>query len=314
MIDISKFHVITMVSNPVRYESRYRLYHQFRTKLERTGIKLWTAEIAFGERPFEVTQSGDVHDLQLRTLTELWHKERALVLLVNRLTEDHPDWKYLAWIDADVEFPNWEGPKAWYYETVHALQHFEVVQMFQTAVDLGPQGQAIHTHTGFAYSYRQGLPFKSGYSNWHPGFAWAITREAYDAAPIIDFGVLGSGDRHMACGWVGKIEESVNRMVSTPYVEKLRAWQEQAERYVRRDIGYVPGNILHYWHGPKKARGYQDRWKILVDTKFDPDRDLKTDAYGLYQFADHGDLRSIQIRDKFRNYFWARREDSNELE
>lgn len=312
-IDISDFHVITMISNPVRYTSRYRLYHDFRRRLEYAGIPLWTAEIAFGTRDFCVTQPNDIHDLQMRTIHELWHKERALNLLINKLTETNPNWKYVAWVDADVEFPKWEGEKAWYNETVQMLQHYQVVQMFQNAIDLGPDGEAIHTHTGFAYSYRKGLPYKEGYSNWHPGFAWAMTREAYDAAPIIDYGALGSGDRHMACGLIGKIQNSINGGCSEAYKEKLNIWQEQAERGIRRDVGYVPGTLLHHWHGPKIARGYQDRWKILVDTQFDPNRDLKVDAYGLYQLADHGDVRSIQIRDKFRDYFFARREDSSEI-
>lgn len=313
-IDISKFHVITMISNPVRFASRYRTYEQFRTKLERTGLKLWTCELAYGDRDFVVTQPRDMYDLQLRTNAELWHKERALNLLINRLTAKCPDWQYVAWIDSDIEFPQWEGEKAWYYETVHMLQHFDVIQMFQTAIDLGPTGEAIHTHTGFAYSYFANLPYKPGYANWHPGYCWAIRRRAYEHAPIIDWGVLGSGDRHMACGWIGKIGQSLNRHCAPAYYNKLIAWEKQAERYVRRNIGYLPGNILHYWHGPKKARGYQDRWKILVETQFDPDHDLKTDAYGLYTFADHGDLRSIKIRDLFRKYFWSRREDSDSLE
>lgn len=313
-MDLSKFHVLTMISNPVRYASRYRLYDQFRRQMERTGIKLWTCELAFGERKFAVTQPRDNHDQQLRTNAELWHKERALQLLIWHLTETHPDWKYVAWLDADIEFPNWDGNRAWYNQTVHALQHFKVVQMFQNAIDLGPDGQAIHTHTGFAYAYRNSLPFKPGYHNWHPGFAWAARREAIEATGLIDFGILGSGDRHMAMGWVGRIEESVSKQCSQAYVNKLLNWQEQAERLVRRDIGYVNGTILHHWHGKKRDRRYQDRWKILADTKFDPDRDLKTDAYGLWQLADHGDIRSIELRDKLRDYFKMRNEDSIDME
>ena len=312
-IDMSKFHVVTMISNPVRYDSRYRLYIDFKHRLKRAGIKLWTAEIAFGTRPFAITQAHDNADLQLRTEHELWHKERALNLLINRLTETHPDWEYVAWIDADLEFPRWEGPKAWHLETVHMLQHYHVVQLFQNAIDLGPCGEALHTHNGFAYSYKEGLPFKQGYANWHPGFAWAMTRHAYDSAPIIDYGALGSGDRHMACGLIGQIQKSINGGCTPEYKQKLALWQEQADRGIRRDIGYVPGTVLHHFHGPKVARGYQDRWKILVDTKFNPDRDLKADAYGLWQLADHGDLRSIEMRDKFRAYFFSRREDSMEI-
>lgn len=319
-IDLSKFHVVTMISNHAygrlghEYKSRYRLYEAFRARLERAGIKLWTIELAFGARPHVVTQPDDIHDLQFRTGTELWHKERALKLMKEHLTECHPDWQALAWIDADVEFPNWDGEHAWYRETCKALHHFNVVQLFQTAIDLGPDGQALHTHTGFGFAYRKQLPFKSGYQNWHPGFAWAARRETLEATDFIDFGILGSGDRHMACGWVGKILDSVSSEVSPQYIRRLTEWQDQAERYVRRNLGFVPGTILHHWHGRKKDRRYQDRWKILVDTQFDPERDIKTDCYGLYQWADHGDVRSIELRDKVRDYFTMRNEDSIDLE
>lgn len=313
-MDYSKLHVITMVSNPRRYHSRYDLYHKFRKKLEIAGIRLWTVEVAFGERPFELTQSDDIYDLQLRTSSELWIKERALQLLVRKMSVVAPDWRYVAWLDADIEFPNWDGPHAWWKETVQMLQHHQIVQLFSTALDLGPKGQTLHTHYGFGYSYRTGRAFKSGYLNWHPGFAWAMRREAYDSlGGFVDWGILGSGDRHMACAWVNKVEESVNHKCSGPYWRKLFDYEENAERCIRRDIGFVEGTLLHHWHGKKVDRGYQDRWKILTKYQVSPDVDFKPDAQGLWQFNDRGDVRSIEIRDAIRNYMISRNEDSIDL-
>lgn len=323
------FHVITMISNSARYASRYRLYQQFKEFIEAAGVKLWTVEIAFGEREFEITDPNEFHHLQLRTENELWLKERALNLIVNRLTEQYPNWKYLAWIDSDVMWMGQAvhgglshvsgepttGAAQWFKETWHQLQHYHVVQMFQNAVDLGPRGEAIGMHTGFAYSYRNGLTWKPGYVTWHPGFAWACTRYAYESTGgFFDVGILGSGDRNMACSLIGKAEESVNMEIQEPYLRELLDWQALAERYIRRDIGYVPGMLVHHFHGKKRDRRYQDRWKILTECKFDPDRDIRPDAYGLYQLVDHGDLRSIQLRDRVRDYFHMRNEDSVDLE
>lgn len=307
---VKGFHVITMISNTVRYESRWKLYKRFAEHMEKTGARLWTCEVAFGDRPFEITDANNPQHLQLRTINELWHKERALNLMVNRVTEQFPDWKYVAWVDADIEFQS----DQWIAESVHQLQHYEVVQLFQNAVDLGPTGEALAIHYGFAYSYRTGREFKQGYSNWHPGFAWAITREAYDKLPFLDIGILGSGDRHMAGAWIHKVEETVSKEMSGPYLRELQDYQRQAERYIRRDIGYVPGMIQHFWHGKKRDRRYQDRWKILTETQFDPDKDIRPDSYGLYQLVDHGDIRSIELRDRIRDYFRMRNEDSIDLE
>ncbi len=312
--DLSKTHFLTMVSNPRRFSSRYRLYEQFKRHMIECELNFWTAEVAFGHRPFHVTTKCDPRNLQLRTHNELWIKERALTLLIAKLTVEHPDWEYVCWLDADIEFPNWRGDKAWYKETWHALQHHRVVQCFQHAIDLGPEGEHLHTHTGFAYSYAKDIPFKTGYTNGHPGYCWAARRETIEKTPLIDFAILGSGDRHMACGWIGQIDHSLNRRMSGPYWRKLHNWQEEAERWIRRDMGYVPGIILHHWHGRKKDRQYADRWKILVNDCFDPDRDIAADAYGLWRLVDHGDMRSIQLRDDIRKYFLARREDSIDLE
>lgn len=315
-MDFSQFHVITMVSNPIRFSSRYRLYNEFREKIERAGLTLWTVEVAYGDRPFVLTQADDIHDLQLRTKDELWLKERALNLLVRRLSIVRPDWKYVAWLDADIEFPNWNGEKAWWKETVQQLQHYKVVQLFQQAIDQGPQGQFIKKHDGFAYRYLQGHSFANDYyANGHPGFAWAIRREAYEATGgFIDWGILGSGDRHMCTAWVNQAEHSLNHKCSPAYWRKLLDWQALAERNVRRSMGFVPGMILHHWHGKKVDRQYGSRWQILVDTQYDPDKDIIADAQGLWKLVDHGDVRSIVLRDKLMKYHRARNEDSIDLE
>ena len=62
--------------------------------------------------------------------------------------------------------------------------------------------------------------------------------------------------------------------MSDPYSQYWKRWQQRALRSVRLDIGYVPGLLLHYWHGAKRDRKYVDRWQILTRNKFDPSEDL----------------------------------------
>ncbi len=310
-IDTSGLHVITMISNPMRFQSRYQLYESFARHMAECGVNFWTCEVSYGDRPFAVTSASNPRHLQLRTSVELWHKENAL----NLLTERVPGWKYLAWVDADIEFTTWRGPNAWWHETVQQLQHHKVVQLFQNAIDLGPHGEVIQHHNGFAWSYRMGKPSGPHYTHWHPGFAWAIRREAFDGmGGLLDWAPLGAGDNHMAHAWIGRGKEGVNPLVHKSYLDRIMLFQEQTERYVRRDIGFVKGTVLHHWHGKKKDRKYWDRWKILTELKFDPYRDLKRDAQGLYLLCDHGDQRSIELRDRIREYFRSRNEDSIDTE
>lgn len=297
-----KLYVVTCVSNPVRYKSRYDLYRKFAKHMEDSGAILYTAEMAFGDRPHVLTERNNIQHIQTRSFFELWSKEVLLNLAIQQLPDD---WEYVAWIDADVQFTRPD----WVQETVEQLQHYHFVQMFSHAQDLGPQMEPLKTHTGFVYDYYHNPDSvkKGGYATFsHPGYAWAARREALDAVGgLIDHGILGSGDRHMACGMIGKIEHSYNGGVHPNYKEICLEWQRRCETYVKRDIGYVAGTLNHYWHGAKQNRGYNDRWKILVDHQFDPYRDIYKDTQGLWQLDDG----KLELRDAIRKYFRSRAED-----
>jgi hypothetical protein len=157
---------------------------------------------------------------------------------------------------------------------------------------------------------------RAGYGAYaHPGYAWAINRSAYDKiGGLYAESILGSGDNLMAYSFIGRWEDSIDSNVTEGYKRSVQIYQDRCERHIRRDIGYLPGSIIHEWHGKKKTRYYDSRWKILVRNKFDPYMDLKRDYQGLYQLEDHGDGRSIALRDDIRSYFRARLEDSVDLD
>lgn len=299
----STLHIVTAISNPCRYASRYHLYNHFAKMVKDAGGNLITVELAFGNRPWVVTSSDNENHVQLRSSHELWHKENMLNVGIQRLPQD---WEYVAWVDADVHFARPD----WIVETLNQLQHHKVVQMFATAQDLGPYYEPLGQHYGFAYSYLNNLKGNKDYSNWHPGFAWAARREAIDAVGgLIDHAILGAGDRHMAHALVGKAHMTLNSKLSNNYKQEVLLWQEYAERYINRNIGYVPGLLLHHWHGKKRDRRYAERWSILVKNQYDPMLDLKRDWQNLWQLTD----RNIKLRDDLRNYFRSRNEDSIDL-
>jgi hypothetical protein len=312
---LSQFHVVTMVSNSARYLSRYRIYRQWMEMMKATGVNVITVEVAFGDRPFEVTERDNPNHVQLRTIDELWIKENAINIGINYACQVWPDAKYFAWIDADV-FPM-RTPRDWLLETLQQLQHYHVVQMFEHAVDLDPQYNIMSKpHQGFLAAYiKSGFKLPSGHGNWkyygagHPGFCFAATRQGLDyLGGLIDFAILGAGDRHMAMGLIGQIEASIPGGLHPQYKDELMQWQSRASKHIRRDIGYVSGGIYHYFHGKKVNRQYADRWKILVDCQFNPNTDIKRDTQGLWQIEDNDD-RQIMLRDKVRRYFTARNED-----
>ena len=129
-------YIVTAVFNPFGFASRTRLYRQFAHHMEESGAKLFTIEIAFGDKPFVVTHAADPMNMQLRTNQVLWHKERALNLAMRRLLQIVPDARFLGWYDADIGFAN----PNWVDETKHALTHLKVVQPFATAINLDASG------------------------------------------------------------------------------------------------------------------------------------------------------------------------------
>lgn len=326
-----KLFVITCVSNPVRYRSRYRLFRSFEKHVADSGAVLYTIECAFGERPFEITRSDNPYHIQIRTKDELWNKENMMNLAIARLPLEA---KYIATIDADFQFARSD----WAQETIQQLQHFHVVQMFSTVGYLNDANEMIRHRMGYLKTYQN---FTAGIKNafaeanvppittddgymplgkvkpWSdvgaPGAAWAYRREALNAlGGLIDFGILGSGDYFMAAGLIGLMDKVIPRNYSPGFRKALLAWQDKAERHVRRNVGIVPGTVLHYWHGRLSERGYGTRERILTRHKFDPYVDLKRDTHGLWQLDDSHTDRYCKMRDEIRSYFRSRNEDGVE--
>ena len=303
-------YVVTSVFNPIRYRSRWRLYQDFVHHVEHSGAILYTVEIAFGKREFSVTEAGNPRHLQLRTNHELWLKENALNLLIQRLPID---WEYVAWVDADVHFhrPDWAN------ETVHQLQHHPVVQLWSEAVDLSPLHEINNIFKSFAWCFHHEQivkqPPPDDYCEhvtpklhyWHPGYAWGIRRKAYDAlGGLVDWSILGGGDFFMARSIIDK-HYRIPKSLGPSGKAWLERWRKRAHECLKHDLGYVHGLLMHNWHGPKAARKYKDRGQILTAGKFNPETDLVRDAQGLWQLCGNETLR-----DGVRDYFRERNEDA----
>ncbi len=307
-MDVSKLHVITVISNPIRYCARYALFKKFEQHMIRSGVDLYLVECAFGDRPFVVSDPDNPRHLRVRSTHELWHKENMINLGIQNIIKLSPDAEYIAWIDADVEFVR----KDWAMETIQQLQHHQVIQLWQEAIDLGPSGQFMQKHDSFCYAFIRDRIRGPNYGKfWHTGYAWAARRETLDkVGGLFDMAILGSSDHNMAKAMIGIAETSVHGKMHPNFLKHLRYWQHRALKHIRKDLGFVAGIILHGWHGSKVNRGYVDRWKILVNNQYDPETDIVKDTQGLWQLTDDDSERSILLRDQIRAYFRQRNEDS----
>lgn len=326
--DLARFAVITIISNPMMYRRRYELYRKFARMCAAAGVRLITVEQAFGARPFMVTEENNLNHVQVRTVEVLWHKENMVNIGVSHMRQIYPHITKVAWVDADCA-PATMTPQDWFLDTIHALDHYEFVQMWEHLIDLGPAGQPIskplpsfmacYAAAGFTIpkgrNVRHTLAGHSGMISFgRPGLAWAANIDALDkVGGLIDFCILGSGDWHMAHGLVGGMLQwngEFSRL--SAYSRKLLHWQERAERHIKRDVGFVRATLFHEFHGKKVDRRYGDRGHILIRNCYNPNADIKYDSQGLLQLETYS-ARQIRLRDQIRGYFSARNEDSIDL-
>ena len=296
-----KLNVITVISNPCHYSTRYRLLNDFvnRMKLEE-NVNLFIVELAYKDQNFEVTQNNNNNHLQLRTETPLWHKENLINLAVKNLLPK--DYKAFAWIDADIEFES----NTWVSETLKLLNGYkDVVQLFSHAVDMDKDESTMNIFTSFGYNYYKNKKFKNkGFDFWHPGFAWAMTRKAYEKiGKLYEFGILGAGDNIMAYSFINKCECFINSKYNRDYTDSMLEFQKNAQKL---RLGYVPGVIRHFFHGKKKNRYYGERTKILVKYNYSPYKDIDYDKNGII-IPNHN--FSQDFKNDIMDYFKERKED-----
>ena len=91
------------------------------------------------------------------------------------------------------------------------------------------------------------------------------------------------------------------------YTEEYRASIFEYEKKTRLlRTGYVPGVIRHYYHGSKKNRNYGNRWKLLVDNEFSPNKHLSKNKDGILIPTSYFPK---QLLTDIINYFKDRNED-----
>lgn len=306
------------------------------------NIQLHMVELAYGDRPFEVTNK-DLYplDVQIRTPhrlsmggAELFHKENLSNIGVASFP---PGWKYGGVCDADFHFSRHDLG----LETIHQLQHYDWVQMFSGYTNVSGETepgyghrQIGHMSNGFAYGYvRNGCTLPAGYNGgWSeppnsgvqsgvsmkwigsPGGAWAFRRESFDAVGgMLDRCILGTADWYMAFGLAGhvldaEVEKRLGKKVTkyTPaYLAYIRAWQKQAAIAIKGNIGYVDCYAIHHFHGPIKKRGYSTRDDVLINNEYSPITDVSYDWQRLLQLT----TEKPRLRDAIRAYFLSRSED-----
>ncbi|MFO0849445.1 MAG: hypothetical protein U0871_12945 [Gemmataceae bacterium] len=290
--------------NPAGYRTKRANYDRFRAALP-AGLPTVVVECGFADAPFDLPAGNGVFHVRGRDV--MWQKERLLNLALARLPAGCPK---VAWLDADLLFDNTD----WAAETSAALDRWPVVQPFDRAVRLARGSLAEEpgatSYPGFAAVYgRHPQHLLSGdfARHGHTGFAWAARREVL-ADGLYDACIAGSGDHMMAHAFCGDWDSTcVDRIIGAAGRHRayFARWASAVYSRVRGRVGFVPGAVLHLWHGEVADRRYVDRNRELAGFGFDPARDIRIGASGCWEWAS----RKPALHRWAADYFRHRQED-----
>jgi hypothetical protein len=297
---------VTAYFNPHRYRTRHANYQRFRAPFDAGGLPLLTVECAFSDEGFELPAAPDV--LHVRGRDVMWQKERLLNAALPHLPSECTA---VVWIDGDVLFQRDD----WAPQTQRLLQHVPVVQPFAQAIRL-PRGATAFdgdgdVYDGFAATYarRPQLLLRGDFAaHGHTGFAWAARRDLLDRHSLYDACIAGSGDHVMAHAFCGDWSSRCLARVfgdNGRHKAYFRDWCRRVYPDVRARLSFVPGALLHLWHGEIAARRYVTRNQELAAFGFDPVRDLRVGATGCWEWAG----ASEELRRWAYDYFTHRQED-----
>ena len=297
-----KLNVIVVISNPCLYAKRYILMKEFikRIEEEEEHVNLFIVEMIYEKQKFIITSAKNKNHLQLKTNTPLWHKENMINLGVKYLLPRN--YKAFAWIDSDIEFEN----NSWVLDTLKILNGSkDVVQLFSHCIDMNDKKNNLNIFNSFGYSFNKNKKYTTkGIDYWHPGYAWAMTRKAYEKiGRLYDKGVLGSGDNIMSLSFINKSKYITNCHYHEDYNNSILEYQNKAKTL---RLGYTPGVIRHHYHGSKKNRQYTERWKILIKHNYSPIKHITYDEKGIIIPTN---LFTNKFKEDIMNYFKERKED-----
>ena len=308
--------MVMAVFNPAKFSSRGR---NARAQQERfrsiRGAILYTAELAYGDAPFEATDSDNPHHLQLRLEHEmpLWHKENLINLAVQRLLPKK--FAALGFIDAEVTFEN----EDWAIEALRQIVagDSDVVQPYSTVV--GSTGE-VWNSSGLELSnpeFRmpkdvvEWMTTKKGgvmayswiysYETWQRIGGYFFDLDLATGNDLITFGAAvnpafvemyyprGSGQVY----WTQDYDKTVQDYITN-------AWRNAP----RVRIGYVPGKMNHESHGSLKNRQYMTMRQATY--LYEPSKHVTYNRDGI--LVPTADMPA-QVKDFFMAYFASRKED-----
>lgn len=286
---------VTAFFNPMRFIAKLDNYMKFRAANKKQGLKLLTVELAFGNRPFQLTGKDADMLIQIKSDAILWHKEALLNIGINQLPQDCDK---VVWLDADVIFTD----DQWIAKTAEMLQRYKVLQLFKKVSFLNKKGKTDWNARGEICEY-----FTDEVClRVNPGLAWGARREIIQKCKIYDAMVMGGGDTMFMHGLFDDLHNVLN-FCGNSLLPHYKEWARQLSDETKGSFYYLDIRILHLYHGRAANRRYNLRDSWYRKYLFDPYEDIKREENGCWNF------KNLEMKKLVKKYFRMRNEDDSLL-
>jgi len=285
--------IISCFFNPQNSPYRIAAFNTFYDSIKHLNHRI--VECVIGDSKPQLPENKNIKRVYTKNL--LWHKESLLNHIIAELPAQY---KYIFWVDADVLFTNLD----WLTEGVYQMKSAgkNIIQPFELCFHLErdefepslsqdeldgleetrfPNQRNKRVWRSFCANFAQGSLWKDeNYDNHgHVGFAWGATREVLQAVPLYDKALIGGADHIIAHAAAGQINHCCIRKSFTENIDEINQWSEKFFNVVHAQIGYVPGNLYHIWHGDIEKRQYLKRIRDFTEKS---KQIVEKDENGLY--------------------------------
>lgn len=250
-----------------------------------------TVEVALPKQKFFIDDSIKIRAKQHNVF---WQKERCLNIAIENLPQDT---EYISWVDTDIRFYN---PNL-LEDTLASLQKYPVVQLFERCFEK-PNINKYNNNISLGYKLANNL---TEITYPHIGYAWAFSKDVLVDSKLYDKDPVGNSDVLQLMTWMGTWNHASIIELNPSYRQQFLLWAWSSYEKVDGNIGYVPGEVEHFYHGRSIHRSYGTRNNILTEHEFSPNKNLDIDDNELYM------MNNQDLVSDIRNYFINRSKYEN---
>lgn len=277
--------------NPARWETTPRLLYETCESVIEAGISPLVLQVTVpGQSPAAVPDG--VRSVYFESGSVLFLKENLWNIACRMTTTPK-----VLFLDGDVLFTR----RDLFDAVSESLDEKDVIQPYAIATWLDRDGKIELVREPSIQAIERGEQPLLG--RYHPGFAWAMTREFFDrCGGFYERHPMGGGDAAFVFAMtpgVPKLPKSDSHAFAE--TQSYKSYREKMLS-LKPAVGYIAGTVYHKWHGTRENRKYEERYKYMprmVSGEYPLAN--REDGLLVWESREHSDLA-------FR-YFVGRQED-----